>query len=78
VPSPLFRKSWGLSLKELRMAVVSYQIEFAAALRVVIPLQVIDDEQVEQAVVVHIHPNGGDRPPGTEFWIRVIQSRVQS
>ncbi len=71
------KKLVGLAFVELRTAVVGDAPDRAQRLVRVCPLHVIDDEEIEQAVVVHVDPDGRDRPVQTEFRVGTIQARIQ-
>src|SRR5271168_2501078 len=55
------------------MAVVAMAVTFADGLVVEIPLQVVDNDEVEQAVVVDIDPGGGDGPERSVLGVGLVQ-----
>src|ERR1019366_5604573 len=58
------------------MAVIGRSLEQTERLVAVGPLQVIQYEEVQQAVVVHVHPGGRNGPQRAEFRIAtLVQSR---
>ncbi len=59
-------------LVHLGMAVFAMPVTFAQRLVIYIPLQIVDDHQVEQAIVVHIDPGPGDRPEWPVLRVRLI------
>jgi len=62
-------------LVELGMAVIELAGRgFAGRLGVDVPGEVVDHEEVEEAVVVDIHPGSGDRPQGTVLGIGLVEA----
>src|SRR5579863_1634565 len=56
------------------MAVIAMPVTFAHRLVFSIPLQIINDDQVEQAIVVYVDPRRGHRPQRAIFGIGLAQS----
>ena len=56
------KKLIGKTLVVARMAVFGHTLDHALGNIRVSPLQIVDDEQIEQAIVVDVDPHGGNRP----------------
>src|SRR6185312_11133887 len=63
----------GSRLVHLGMAVLAMPVTFAQRLVIDVPLQIIDDHQVEESVVVHVDPGPGDGPEWTILRIELVQ-----
>src|SRR3984957_6244586 len=56
------------------MTIVAVTVSLAHRLRVEIPLQIVDDDQIEQAVIVHVDPRGRYGPKRTILRVRLVES----
>ncbi len=61
-------------LVHLGMAVVVMTVTFADGLVIEIPLQIVDDDEVEQAVVVDVDPGGGDGPERAVLGVGLVEA----
>ena len=67
----------GSGLVHLGMAILAMPIALANRLVVEIPFQIVDDDQIEQAVVVHVDPGRRYRPKRPILWIGLVQPRLR-
>ena len=49
-------------------------VRFTGRFRREIPLQIIDDDQIEQTIVVHVHPGCRYRPEGSVLAVGLVQT----
>ena len=64
----------GRGLIELGMTIVTVPVAFADGVVVDVPFQVVDYDEVEQAVVVHVHPGGGDGPERSVLGVGLVEA----
>src|SRR5262249_29163934 len=56
------------------MAVVAMSVDLAVRLGLRIPLQIINDNQIEQTVIIYVHPRSRDGPERPILCVRFVQS----
>src|ERR1041385_743168 len=66
----------GKFLIEFGMTVLRLISEPAVGFLSPLPLQVVDDKEIEQAVIIYIHPGSAHRPQGSVFRVRFGEARL--
>jgi hypothetical protein len=66
----------GRGLIHLRAAIVAVPVDLARRLMIDIPLQIIDDDEIERPVIIHVKPSSDDRPQRSIFRIGLVQARL--
>src|ERR1039458_9382767 len=55
------------------MTVLAMSVALTVGLMRSVPFEIVDDQQIQEPIIVHVHPNGADRPERPIFWIGLIE-----